>query len=140
MHYLGIDWGKKRLGLSYGDELGIAVPLPAIVAADEQGHLTALGRIIRERKIDVIVIGYPYTVKGTVGQRAREVDAFIERLQACIALPVNRCDERFSTQYVEQSTRALGLKDDRRSGWRDSRAATLILQDFFDQQTSSTMD
>ena len=130
MHYLGIDWGKKRIGLSYSDDLGVAVPLPAIVTSDKQVRLSNLTQVICDRKIDAIVIGYPYTLKGAIGQRAREVDAFIIELQVFVKVPINRYDERFSTNYAEQSAQTFGLKDDRRSGRSDSRAATLILQDF----------
>ena len=34
MRCLGIDHGTKRIGLSYGDELGVATPLPALIEAD----------------------------------------------------------------------------------------------------------
>lgn len=138
MNYLGIDWGRKRIGLSYGDDLAIAMPLPAAVGPTEPERLDAIAQIIKERKIDSLVVGYPYTLKGAVGQRAEEVDAFIAELETRFALPVERCDERFSTQRAGASARAFGLKDNRSSGKLDSRAATLILQDFLDQQGLST--
>ena len=31
MNYLGIDYGKKRIGLSFGDSLGVAVPIEAAI-------------------------------------------------------------------------------------------------------------
>ena len=36
MNYLGIDWGEKRIGLAFADDVGIAMPLPAAVAASEK--------------------------------------------------------------------------------------------------------
>ena len=32
MHFLGIDWGEKRIGLAFADELGLAYPLTAAIA------------------------------------------------------------------------------------------------------------
>ena len=34
MRFLGIDYGSRRIGLAYGDELGIATPLPALTDAE----------------------------------------------------------------------------------------------------------
>ena len=38
MHCLGIDYGEKRIGLSYGDELGIAIPLPAAISQKKANY------------------------------------------------------------------------------------------------------
>ena len=48
MNFLGIDYGERRIGLSIGDELGIAVPLPAAVEkreVDRLDHISHLSRI-----------------------------------------------------------------------------------------------
>ena len=41
MRYLGIDWGEKRIGLAYADEVGVAVPLPAAVASTKRARNAA---------------------------------------------------------------------------------------------------
>lgn len=134
MRCLGIDYGAKRVGLSHGDEVGVATPLPALTDADEAVRWARLGALIRQRRITDLVIGYPYNMDGSVGFKAKEVDAFIARLEADFGLPVHRVDETL-TSYAAESTIA---KKDRRgvrdSGLIDSRAATLILQDFLDQR------
>ena len=134
MNYLGIDWGEKRIGLAYADEVGIAVPLPAAVAASKKDRHQHIEQMIRERRIQELVVGYPLNMNGSVGFKAKEVDVFIELLQARFGLPVHRVDERLSSHSVEQGLKGQKKKPDRRSGEIDSRAAALILQDFIEER------
>lgn len=134
MRFLGLDYGAKRIGLSVGDELGVATPLPALIEPDEGRRWAQLGEILQQRKIDELVVGYPYNMDGSVGFKAKEVDAFVAQLQARFGRPVQLVDETL-TSYEAESTIA---KKDRRgvrdSGLVDSRAATLILQDYLNQR------
>jgi putative Holliday junction resolvase len=134
MNYLGIDWGEKRIGLAHADEVGIAVPLPAAVAATKKGRLQHIEEIIKTRCVHEIVCGYPLNMDGSVGTRAKEVDVFIDEIQKRFGLPVHRIDERLSSHSVEQGLKQQKKKVDRRSGEIDSRAAALILQDFIEEQ------
>lgn len=133
MRCLGIDYGERRIGLSWGDELGVAVPLPAATAPTAEARLAQVVQLARERRATALVVGYPYNMDGSVGFKAREVDAFIEKLTALAPLPVHRVDERLSTRAATEHLSK--RRDDamRRSGRVDSMAATVILQDFLDQ-------
>jgi len=135
MRCLGIDYGTRRIGLGYGDDIGVATPLPALVQADADQRWEELAKIVRERRITDLVLGYPYNMDGTAGFKAKEVDAFANELRARFGLPVHLVDERL-TSYEAESTIAKGKRRDvRASGLVDSRAATIILQDFLDQRT-----
>lgn len=134
MNYLGIDWGEKRIGLAHADEVGIAVPLPAAVAASKKERLRHIERTIAERRIEEIVCGYPLNMNGSVGFKAKEVDVFIAEIEKRFGLPVHRIDERLSSHSVEQGLKGQKKKPDRRSGEIDSRSAALILQDFIEEQ------
>jgi putative holliday junction resolvase len=138
LNYLGIDWGEKRIGLAYADEIGIAVPLPAAVAAGKKARLQHIEQMIRERRIDEIICGYPLNMNGSVGFKAKEVDVFIEEIEKRFRLPIHRVDERLSSHSVEQGLKGQKKKLDRRSGEIDSRAAALILQDFIEEQNLNT--
>ena len=140
--FLGLDYGEKRVGLSYGDALGVAIPLPAAVGASQEKRLAQIEHLITTRGITTIVVGYPYNMDGSIGPKAREVDAFIAILKSRFNLPVERIDERLTT-YQAQSDSLPGSnkrkkfslkirKRERRTGDLDSRAATLILQDYLD--------
>ena len=134
MRCLGIDYGTRRIGLGYGDDIGVATPLPALVQADAGQRWEELAKLVRDRRITDLVLGYPYNMDGTAGFKAQEVDAFAVELRERFGLPVHLVDERL-TSYEAESTIAKGKRRDvRASGLVDSRAATIILQDFLDHR------
>jgi putative holliday junction resolvase len=134
MRCLGIDYGTKRVGLAHGDEIGVATPLPALVDADEAVRWRKLGEVIRQRRITDLVLGYPYNMDGSVGFKAKEVDAFAARLKAAFSLPVHLVDETLTSSEAESSIAKKVRRAVRDSGLVDSRAACLILQDYLDQK------
>ena len=131
---MGIDWGEKRIGLAYADDVGVAMPLPAAIGRSKEVRLRQVESVISERRIDEIVCGYPLNMDGSTGFKAREVDQFIDEITERFGLPVHRVDERLSSHSVEQIMKQRKKQLNRKSGEIDSRAATLILQDFIEAQ------
>lgn len=134
MRCIGIDYGSRRIGLAYGDDLGVATPLAALVDADESKRWTALLAVIKERRATDIVIGHPLNMDDTEGFKAKEVKAFAEKLRAATSLPIHFIDERLTSYEAESSIEKHKRRAVRASGLIDSRAATIILQDFLDQR------
>jgi len=134
MRCLGIDYGTKRVGLAHGDDLGVATPLPALTDADEAARWAKLGALIKQRRITDLVLGYPYNLDGSVGFKAKEVDAFAARLKTAFGLPVHLVDETLTSAEAESSIARKDRRGVRGSGLVDSRAACLILQDYLDQK------
>lgn len=129
--YLGIDYGTKRIGLAWADELLISLPAGAIPGVESNGCWEALAHEVSVRSITDLVVGYPLHMDGTAGKRAEEVDKFITQLEARFKLPVHRVDERLTSEAARQ---ILGGKDRAKgadkTGRIDSTAACLILGDF----------
>jgi len=71
---------------------------------------------------------------GSVGFKAKEVDAFATRLKATFGLPVHLVDETLTSSEAEASIPKKDRRGVRDSGLIDSRAACLILQDYLDQK------
>ena len=134
MRCLGIDYGTRRIGLSYGDAIGVATPLPALVQATPGQRWAALGQVIRQRRVTDLVLGYPFNMDGSAGFKAREVDAFADRLRRDFGLPVHLVDERLTSYEAESTIGKARRRQVRASGLVDSRAATIILQDYLDQK------
>jgi putative Holliday junction resolvase len=133
-NYLGIDYGTKRIGLAWADELLISLPVGAIPGADFEGCWDALLAEVQKRQITEIVIGYPVHMDGTKGKRAEEVDAFIENLQSRLDMPVHRVDERLTSLAARNSLGGkFSAKGADKSGKVDATAACLILSDFLTQ-------
>lgn len=134
MRLLGIDYGTRRIGLSYGDELGVATPLPALVEADPARRWEALLEVARARRITEFVVGHPLNMDDTAGPKAREAEAFAARLRAAFGMPVHLVDERLTSHAAEATIAPARRRELRGRGIVDSRAATLILQDHLDQR------
>ncbi len=130
MRCLGIDYGTRRWGLAFGDDLGVATPLPALVERDLAKRWAALGAIVRGRGITDLVVGYPLNMDGTAGFKAAETGGFAGRLRAEFSLPVHFVDERLTSYEAEELSPKRKRRALRSSGVVDSRAATLILQDY----------
>ena len=126
---LGIDYGTKRMGLAWADELGISLPLKTIPGVDSQGCWDELRQVVEERRVSRFVVGYPLHMDGSVGKRAKEVDQFVSRLEDEFDLPVSKVDERLTSLAAEE---ALGKKAKPKDGKIDATAASLILKDFLD--------
>lgn len=134
MHFLGIDYGTRRIGLAHGDELGLATPLTALTDADPAQRRAALAVVVKQRRITEIVLGYPYNMDGSTGFKAKEVDAFAESLRKEFGLPVHLVDERLTSHMAEAGMTQLQLREIRAQGIIDSRAASIVLQDYLDQR------
>ena len=105
VNILGIDYGHKRVGLSYADTtLGVAVPIDAAVESTAEARMSHIERVIKERRINKIIIGYPFNMDGTIGDKAREVDAYIKELEK-FGLEIERVDERLSSFQAENDFR-----------------------------------
>ena len=95
-----------------------------------------IGRILdlaRQREVEGIVVGVPYTLSGELGHQAKRVQGFIRALEKHTDLPVHTVDERFTSFEAEGLLREAGRQPSRQRGVVDAAAATLILQRFLDQ-------
>ncbi len=145
MKILGLDYGHKRIGLAFADELGVAFPIPAAVENSVEARLNHIALEIERRKPDMLLIGYPYNMDGSASQKMKEVDSFIEILKSRFSLPVDTSDERLSSFQAEADLEAFAPKKSRkktvaarqkyrRSGDIDSRAIAIVLQDYIDNR------
>jgi putative Holliday junction resolvase len=134
MRCLGIDYGTRRIGLAFGDELGVATPLPALVESDPAKRWAALIETARQRRVTDVVIGHPLNMDDSIGPKAKEAEAIAEKLRDELRVPVHLVDERLTSYEAESTIAKAKRRDVRASGLIDSRSATLILQDFLDQR------
>jgi putative holliday junction resolvase len=71
MRILGIDHGTKRIGLAISDELGvIAQPLEFVLAEPFDKFLVRLKEIIREKEVELLLVGMPRNMDGSYGPAA----------------------------------------------------------------------
>jgi putative Holliday junction resolvase len=123
---IGVDHGRRRVGLAVGDdETGMAFPRAVVPA---EGASEAIRRLAAEEGTDRVVVGLPRNMDGSEGPQAAAARAFGDQL-AAIGLRVAFSDERLTTWDAEERARAAN----RRSSMDaiDSAAAALILEQYF---------
>ena len=130
---LGIDYGRVRIGIAISDELRLlAHPLETI--AMRNNAIDRIAEIVRERKIESVVVGVPKLMSGARGSAAEEVDRFIDKLRAKLTCLIISWDERLTTVAAERALREAGKKTRATRGYVDQVAAQMILQGFLDSQ------
>jgi len=134
---LGLDIGKKRIGVAGCDGTGlIATGLTTISRTSRSQVVASLGELVVERQVQVLVIGLPYTMKGSLGYQARLVQKEARSLGAALQLPVEYVDERLTSVEAEQLLIDQKLSPSRHKELIDKKAACLILQRWLDSHAT----
>ena len=134
MRILGLDIGSKRIGIAISDELGItAQPLETIKAGD----LRKVVDLIKEYKVEELVVGLPLNMNGSEGPKAREVISLAGSLKEKISVPLKMWDERLTTMAVEKELIRADVSRQRRRRSIDKLAAQLILQSYLDSKKNA---
>jgi len=136
LRILGLDYGEKRIGVAICDELGLtAQGLPTIIRKTKKHDWEILGSLIRNYKVEKIVIGYPVRLDGSEGIQCEKVNRFTALLEATFFLPVVKWQETFSTKEAEEILINSGVRWEKRKKMVDKLAACLILQGYLDSIT-----
>lgn len=134
---LGLDVGSKRIGVAGCDGTGlIATGLTTIERTAFEKDVAQLRSLVEQRQVQVLVVGYPYLLDGTIGVQARKVQKFAERLAAALQLPVEYVDERLTSVEAEQLLIAQRRSPSRHKALVDRKAAAIILQQWLDARRS----
>jgi putative Holliday junction resolvase len=132
---LGIDYGKKRVGLAITDPLQIfASPLKTINPGEFDNFLADYEK---SEQIDEFVIGYPVKLNNNPSESVKYIDPFIKRLERLYpGKRIHLVDERFTSQIAFRSMIEGGVKKKGRQdkGMVDKISAAIILQSFLDKE------
>ena len=135
---LAIDLGTRRVGLAITDPSRlISQPFQAMPFTSEKSLVETICRLAKERRIELVVIGFPLREDGSEGEicaRARRVgDALRQR-----AIPSILWDEAWSSRDAEAALRKVGKTRRTAKGRVDSIAASLVLKDYLESIEKST--
>jgi putative Holliday junction resolvase len=135
MRVLALDVGDKRIGVAISDPSQmLARSLRVIQRASRQEDLAAVARLVEEYEVEKVMVGYPRSLDGTVGEQAEKVERYAAGLAEALTVPVLLWDERFSTVTAETLMREAGLRGKKKRERIDAVAAAVILQDYLDSR------
>ncbi len=81
MRVLGLDIGDRRIGVAISDpEEILAIPLTTIIREDDQRAIDDIVRLVNQHDAKRIVVGMPYSLNGSIGDQAKKVIDFREKL------------------------------------------------------------
>lgn len=132
---LGLDVGRKRIGVAGCDGTGlIAFGLTTIHRKNFQADLEQLRQLVQDRQIRTLVVGLPYSMDGSLGFQARQVQKFANAIATELNLPLVYIDERLTSFQAEQMLQAEGISPSRHKDLIDRKAAAIILQQWLEDQ------
>jgi putative holliday junction resolvase len=123
---ISIDYGTRKSGLAYSIE-GFCFAYRTILTSD---LLALLPKWVAERKAELIIIGMPYNIDGSMSKHGKRVSEFMKRLEKTVQIPIVFHDERLTTSEAMMGFDEDGITD----GDVDAEAARLILVDYLSQK------
>ena len=136
---LGIDYGRKRVGVAVSDPLRIFAS--ALETVPSAKIIDYLKKYAEDQPVERFVVGYPMNLNGIPSEAAADVDVFLKQLRKHFPdIPVTLEDERFTSVLAHRAMIDGGVKkmDRRDKNAVDKVSAALILQTFLDREKPET--
>lgn len=130
---LGLDIGKKRIGIAMSDALGIiAQPVETIMREPEKNAVQKIKNICEQNGVKVIVAGLPKHMNNTIGEQAEDCIKFTENFKPNYDIIFE--DERLTSRQAEFILSQTGRKYTRDKQLVDLKSACIILQQYLDRK------
>jgi putative Holliday junction resolvase len=132
---VGIDYGRKRVGVAVSDPLGIFAS--ALETVHSAKIIEYLKNYAQKETIVLFVVGYPINMNGAPSEAAKDIDIFLKHLaKAFPDVPVVKEDERFTSVLAHRAMIDGGMKkqDRQKKESVDKISAAIILQSYMDRK------
>lgn len=135
MVILSVDYGDARTGVAVCDKLEmLASPVGVINEKYEPKLIDALVDIIKSKKPELIVVGLPKNMDGSLGFRAEACTQFADNLKAACGIETVMWDERLTSVIAHKQLHAAGKREKQHKSIVDAAAAVEILQSYIDSR------
>ena len=126
---LGVDPGKKRVGIAICDENKIvATPYTTIIKNNFSTFLVQINKIISDNYIKGIIIGNPINMDGSPSQSSQSAKDLAINLSKNISIPISLWDERLSSRGAFNLSNELDVNTSKKISKLDENSAAFILQ------------
>ena len=131
MKIMAVDYGDTRTGLAVCDRTEfLASPDGVIEERNFYFTIQKVAHAVKEYDVQMVVVGYPVNMNGTVGPRAEKCAQFAELLKTKVDVPVELWDERATTLEAQNYLSETGTYGKKRKEDIDEDAATIILESY----------
>ena len=130
---MGIEPGKKRVGIAISDENKIvATPYTTLIKENYSKLLSEIKKIFNENQIDGIVVGNPLNMDGSPGPSSQSARDFAKNLSKDVTEIITLWDERLSSQGAFNLSGEISINTSKKKSKLDENSAQFILQGFLD--------
>jgi len=140
MRVVALDLGSRRVGVAVSDAGGImAMPYSVIQrSGDVRVDRAQVARIVAEVEAELVLVGLPLSLDGSVGPAAAAALEEAEALREVVGVPVELHDERLTSVTANRALSEAGVTGRRRrqarqAGAVDQVAAAVLLQSWLDK-------
>ncbi|MBR7132198.1 MAG: Holliday junction resolvase RuvX [Clostridia bacterium] len=131
MIIMSVDLGKARTGIAYSDKSeSFAFPKTVITEYNTDRLVEKISAVANELSAELIVVGYPKNMDGSIGSRAEECKEIGEKIQAFSGKEVVMWDERCTTLSAHTALNFTDTRGKKRKNVVDAVAAVIILEDY----------
>ncbi len=135
MVILSVDYGDVRTGIAVCDKTEmLASPIGVIKESYEPKLIEKLQSVINDRKPELIVVGLPKNMDGSLGFRAEACTSFAENLTLKCGIKTVLWDERLTSVIAHRQLQAVGKREKKHKDIIDAAAAVEILQSYIDSR------
>lgn len=132
---MGLDYGDKNIGVAISDPLGIIAQGKEVIRRRTiEADIKRLRELVQSFGVLEIVVGLPFNMDGSLGDRGEKTLSFVKLLEEELKLKVTTYDERLSTVEAEGTLISANMRRNRRRSLIDKVAAVIILQNYLDRR------
>ena len=129
--FLGIDYGKKRIGLALG--LTIPKPLLTIENSDQNKAINQIKNICQENEVEKIIIGLPEVINQSSTDLVLEIKEFGDIIEKSTDREIVYEPEAYSSVEAEERLKQLKKYDRADKGRVDQESAVLLLEQYINR-------
>lgn len=131
MIIMSVDLGKARTGIAFSDKgEGFAFPKCVITEYNTERLVEKIVLAAEECSAELIVVGYPKNMDGSIGDRAQECAEIAEKIKLAGGKPTVLWDERCTTVSAHTALNFTDTRGKKRKNVVDAVAAVIILEDY----------
>lgn len=134
---MALDYGERRVGVAISDELQLIARPFTTIRREKKRYAQVIDQIrelVDENEVATLVVGLPLNMDGSRGAAVDRVERFISDLRRSVSIPVVAVDERLTSREADRMLREMGVGLRERRARSDEYAASVILQDYIDEQ------
>ena len=131
MIIMSVDLGDARTGIAVSDNgESFAFPKTVITEYNKQKRIEKIAAIAKETKAELIVVGLPKNMDGSLGFRAEECTAAANDIKKATETDVVLWDERCTTVMAHNALNITDTRGKKRKETVDAVAAVMILESY----------